>query len=44
MLAAFKLDPQKSITYESVLEKDANIISQAAYLKAVTELYKSLWD
>jgi hypothetical protein len=26
------------------LEKGANIISQAAYLEAATELYQSLWD
>jgi hypothetical protein len=30
--------------YESAVKKDANIISQAAYLEAATELYDSLWD
>jgi len=43
MPTALKLDRQKPITYESVL-KDANIISQAAYLEAATELYQSLLD
>jgi hypothetical protein len=30
--------------YESVIKKDANIISQAVYLEAATELYDLLWD
>jgi len=42
MPTALKLDCRKPITYEPVL-KDANIISQAAYLEAATELYQSLW-
>jgi hypothetical protein len=36
---ALKLDRRKPITYESALKKDANIINQAAYLEAATELY-----
>jgi hypothetical protein len=44
MPTTLKLDHRKSITYESALKKDANIISQAAYFKAATELYQSLWD
>jgi hypothetical protein len=32
----------KANTYESALNKDANIISQAAHLKATTKLYQSL--
>jgi hypothetical protein len=44
MPTALKLDRRKPITYESALKKDANIISQAAYLEAATELYRSLWD
>jgi hypothetical protein len=44
MPTALKLDHRKPITYESALQKDANIISQAAYLEAATELYQSLWD
>jgi hypothetical protein len=44
MPTALKLDRRKSIIYELVLKKDANIISQAVYLKAATKLYKSLWD
>jgi hypothetical protein len=43
MPTAFKLDRRKPITYESALQKDANIISQAAHLGAATELYQSLW-
>ncbi|KAH9211699.1 hypothetical protein DL95DRAFT_426991 [Leptodontidium sp. 2 PMI_412] len=39
MPTAIKLDHRKPITYESALNKDANIISQATYLKAATELY-----
>jgi hypothetical protein len=39
MPAALKQDRRKPITYESALKKDANIVSQAAYLKAATELY-----
>ena len=42
MPIAIKLDQRKPITYESALNKDANIISQAAYLEAATELYQSL--
>ncbi|OBT83687.1 hypothetical protein VE02_07576 [Pseudogymnoascus sp. 03VT05] len=44
MPTAIKLDHRKPITYESALNKDVNIISQAAYLEAATELYQSLWD
>ncbi len=39
MPTALKLDHRKPITYKSVLKKDANIISQVAYLEAATELY-----
>jgi hypothetical protein len=39
MPTALKLDHQKPITYESALKKDTNVISQAAYLEAATELY-----
>jgi hypothetical protein len=42
MPTALKLDRRKPITYESALQKDANIISQAAYLQEATELYQSL--
>jgi hypothetical protein len=38
MPTALKLDRRKSIT-ESALKKDANIISQVAYLEAAIELY-----
>jgi len=34
MPTAIKLDHRRPITYESALNKDANIISQAAYLEA----------
>lgn len=44
MPTLIKLDHREPITYESALNKDANIISQAAYLEAATELYQSLWD
>ena len=44
MPTVIKLDHRKPITYESALNKDTNIISQAAYLEAATELYQSLWD
>ena len=44
MPTALKLDRRKPITHESALKKDTNIISQAAYLEAATELYQSLWD
>jgi hypothetical protein len=44
MPTALKLDYRKPVTYKSVLKKDANIISQVAYLKAAMELYQSLWD
>jgi hypothetical protein len=44
MPTAIKLYHRKPITYESALKKDANIISQAAYLEAATELYDSFWD
>jgi hypothetical protein len=43
MPTAIKLDHRRPITYESAVKKDANIISQAAYLEAATELYDSLW-
>ena len=39
MPTALKPDRRKPITYESELKKDTNIISQAAYLEAATELY-----
>jgi hypothetical protein len=39
MPTALRLDHRKPITYELALQKDANIISQAAHLKAATELY-----
>jgi hypothetical protein len=42
MPTALKLDYRKPITYESALKKDANIISQAAYFEAATELYQLL--
>ena len=42
MRIALKLDRRKPIIYESTLKKDANIISQVAYLKAATELYQSI--
>lgn len=42
MPTALKLDRRKPITYESALQKDANIINQAAYLEATTELYQAL--
>jgi hypothetical protein len=44
MPTAIKLDHRRTITYESALKKDANIISQAAHFEAATELYQSLWD
>ncbi|OBT65052.1 hypothetical protein VE03_05186 [Pseudogymnoascus sp. 23342-1-I1] len=44
MSTTINLDHGKPITYESALNKDANIINQAAYLEAATELYQSLWD
>ena len=44
MPTTIKLDHRKPITYESALKKDANIITQAAYFEAATELYQSLWD
>ncbi|PMD14764.1 hypothetical protein NA56DRAFT_664488 [Hyaloscypha hepaticicola] len=43
MPTALKLDHRKPITYESALNKDSNIIRQAAHLEAATELYQSLW-
>jgi hypothetical protein len=44
MPTAIKLDHRKPITYESALKKDTNVISEAAYFEAATELYQSLWD
>jgi hypothetical protein len=44
MPTTIKLDHRKPITYSSAIKKDANIISQAAYLEAATKLYQSLWD
>lgn len=44
MPTAIELDHRKPITYESAFQKDANIIHQAPYLEAATELYQSLWD
>jgi len=44
MSTAIKLDHQKTITYESALKKDANIISQVAHFEAATKLYQLLWD
>jgi hypothetical protein len=43
MPTVLKLGCRKPITYESAFKKDADIISQAAYLKAAAELYQSLW-
>ena len=42
MPTALMLDHWKPIIYELAVKKDANIIRQAVYLKAATELYQSL--
>ena len=44
MPTTIELDHRKPTTLESALKKDANIISEAAYFEAATELYQSLWD
>jgi len=41
---AINVDHRKPITYESALDEDTNIISEAAYFEAATELYQSLWN
>ena len=43
MSATLELDDWRSITYQSALKKDANIINQAAYFAAAKELYQKLW-
>jgi hypothetical protein len=44
MPTTLKLDRRKQATFESALKKDADIINQAAYFEAATELYQALWD
>ncbi|KAH7418655.1 hypothetical protein BKA64DRAFT_717335 [Cadophora sp. MPI-SDFR-AT-0126] len=44
MPTTIELDHRRPITYESALKKDTNLISEAAYFEAATELYQSLWD
>ncbi|KAH8772443.1 hypothetical protein F5882DRAFT_174322 [Hyaloscypha sp. PMI_1271] len=44
MPTALELDPRKHTTFESALKKDEDIINQAAYRKAATELSQALWD
>jgi hypothetical protein len=42
MPTALKLDRWKHTTFELALKKNTNIINQATYLKATTELYQAL--
>ena len=44
MPTALKLDHRKPIIYKLALQKETYTIRQAAYLKAVAEIYQSLKD